>query len=498
MNKILLGITGLISAALVLWMRISTTDLGEGLVNEADAVLLKNANNQYNHWNGIGKIHWDDEARCTGSLLDTRNMNNVATGPAYLLTSAHCIKGAIYYPKEFTVESVKFNYFNDTTNNHKTYMTHKTVWMDYKHTDLAIIELAAPLSQLIDDGITPLEFAAEVPTGPGDVLIVGAPQLAETGLRLAACSQEPTEATIVEKNLEYPDSLKNRCQDIRPGSSGSPVLDRQNGKILSVVGTSTYGASIDNACFWNAPCEVKNGKISWSPDTHYTLPATFLASCFNNGVFNAEAAACKTHKTFEVTDLPRTPTEYLVMPLNATDPEPAIEANFSLNTPHYRFKIVRDDLQCQSPEHYSNIFSATNATIKAPLTQELGMHFLCIVGVESAEQTLSEELMKSVWTHSTQLAEATPVRMPEPTTSIIEDKYYGIAWQKSPPFHDGTIAYPFRGANTNCNDVDAEKYINADNGLRFLLEHLPVTVCSKNRDASNRYSAPRTDVLQLP
>ena len=61
-----------------------------GTIGAPESVLLKNADGQYNHWNGIGKLFYNGSSSCTASLLDTRNNDNKATGPAYLLTDGHC------------------------------------------------------------------------------------------------------------------------------------------------------------------------------------------------------------------------------------------------------------------------------------------------------------------------------------------------------------------------------------------------------------------------
>ncbi|MDQ0122312.1 V8-like Glu-specific endopeptidase [Pseudomonas lini] len=478
---------------------IAAADLGKGLANESDSILLKNQNNNYSHWNGVGKIFWGDDPACTSSLLDTRDKNNNAVGPAYLLTAAHCAFNASELQAVEPFEQVvKFNYFNDTPHAYKSYKINTTVWKDYQHTDLAIVTLDAALATVLKDGVTPLKLASAWPKVSADVLIVGAPdELPESGLRLAACSQQPTGAALVEGDRSYLDTLKNRCRDIRTGSSGSPVLDRQSGHILSVMATSTHGATIDQQCFDDAPCEVKNGQPEWSSDTHYSNPVDYLSSCFSEGVFTSASNACTLHRTFQVTDT-TWPTQYVAMPENETSPDPVLQATFSLSTPYYRFKTARDVTQCSSAHNYSAPIDASNAFINAPISREPGMYFLCIIGVESADHRPSIELMKSAWVTPAQLIGRAPVRMPEPTITLSADWNYQVKWRYSVPQYFGTFYYTGPPHETDCHKIPIEDYAKTFEPITFEAEQLPLTLCSRNNDLSDRYSDVRSDLLALP
>ncbi|MEX3777095.1 serine protease [Pseudomonas sp. MYb118] len=399
---------------LTLSATVHAKDLGEGLANESDAVLLKNADNRYKHWNGVGKMFLDDVPGCTASLLDTRDYANRATGPAYLLTAAHCIPGVSGpKPSGQYKESVKFNYFNDTYSTSKSYAIKSAVWQDYDNSDIALYELEVPLATLIADGITPLRLASQWAEVSTDVLIVNAPEhLPDSGLRLAACAQQYTSADLVEGDRVYVGALKNRCRQVLPGSSGSPVLDRLSGQILAVVATSTGGASVENRCDNNAPCEARNGKIKWFADTHYSHPADYLAGCFRKGAFTKVANACTAGYGFPIAHLEYFPTQYLVMPASATDPAPTISTEFLVRTPYYRYKTAREARDCWSSRQYSGVISANKTVLDAPVARDPGMHYLCVVGVKSVNQKPDAALMKSAWITPAQLVERTPVTLP--------------------------------------------------------------------------------------
>ncbi|MCW8278735.1 hypothetical protein IMF27_27070 [Pseudomonas sp. PCH199] len=197
MNNRHMAITCLLTGSLFLSVNISATDLGKGLINGTDSVYLNNQNNEYNQWNGIGQIYWGDDPQCTASLLDTRDKNNNAVGPGYLLTAAECAIGVRFAPHilqpQPVPETVRFNLFNDTPDGYKNYKIRKTTWTNYERINLAILELESPLATLLEDGITPIKMAPQVQKAPSDVLVFGTGNKhQEAGLRVKACLQEPT------------------------------------------------------------------------------------------------------------------------------------------------------------------------------------------------------------------------------------------------------------------------------------------------------------------
>jgi hypothetical protein len=462
---------------------------------------LKNNGHKYNHWNGIGKLFKDNQPLCTASLIDTRDEENNALGPAYVLTAGHCV--SLYLARPVAAlpfeASVTFNFFNDTPDEYKSYKIHNANWASLTGTDIAVLELTSSLATVLEDGITPLKLTPDAFTASGDVLIVGAPSnLPESGLRLAACLQEPTEATLVENWWTYPDALKNSCKDIRGGSSGSPVLDRESGNIVGVLFTSTFGSTPDEMCFDNAPCEVKNGKPMWFPETHYSNAIDYLPNCFVKGVFNTTSGACTLEPSFKLATKDYLPLRYTTVPAAESQEIPTWGLNFSMDTPYYRFKTVRDAKECLSPRNYSQIISSTEALINAPTGREAGMYFLCVLGVESAEQTPTAGLLRNAWISPAQLIEAEPVRMAEPTITLGADWNYNVVWRDSLPLYFNSFYYAGPTEKTNCRDIKREDYIYVDDAITFTAEQLPLTLCSYNISLDSRSSAVRTDLLALP
>ncbi|MCX7078875.1 MAG: serine protease, partial [Pseudomonas sp.] len=126
---------------LLLSQTLHAGDLGEGLANQSNSRLLKNNDNTYNHWNGIGKIFKNNQPRCTASLIDTRDEENNALGPAYVLTAGHCVSLYLVRPVAALPfeASVTFNFFNDTPDEYKSYKIHNANWASLTGTDIAIL-----------------------------------------------------------------------------------------------------------------------------------------------------------------------------------------------------------------------------------------------------------------------------------------------------------------------------------------------------------------------
>ncbi|VVN76060.1 trypsin-like serine peptidase [Pseudomonas fluorescens] len=501
MRHILATVIYYILSAALLSGPLHAEDLGEGLINQSPSMLLENHQGKYNHWNGIGQLFKDNQPICTASLIDTRDEENNALGPAYVLTAGHCV--SLYLPRPGAVHpfeaNVKFNFFNDTQHDYKSYTIQTANWASLMGTDIAILELTSSLSTLLEDGITPLELTRDAFTAPVDILIVGAPaSLPESGLRVAACLQEPTAATLVENWWTYPDTLKNTCKDIRGGSSGSPVLDRKTGSIVGVLFTSTYGSTPDQLCFENTPCEVKNGKPEWVPETHYSHAIDYLPDCFVKGVFNSGLSSCTLEPGFKLSIGDYLPLRYTTVPSDDSQGAPTWGLSFSTDTPSYRFKSVRDARECSSAHYYSQVISSTEALIDTPTGREAGLYFLCVLGVESAEQTPTAGLLRNAWISPAQLVEAEPVRLPEPTITLGADWNYRVTWHFSYPLYAESYYYAGPADKTNCSDVKIEEYILVTQPVTFTAEQLPLTLCSYGTDYDSRPSAIRTDLLVLP
>ncbi|MHC8320678.1 trypsin-like serine protease [Pseudomonas sp. GB2N2] len=479
------------SSLLIGTLLLSTSALSFGTlaIDGAGSTLLNNKNKENQQWNGIGQIFWGDNANCTASLLDTRDQNNNAVGPAYVLTAGNCVSGIphLLQPQPIS-RTVTFNYFSDTNLDFKSYTIRTTTWENRDNTDLAIIELQVPLSTLLEDGITPLKLVPQSTDALNNVLVFGTRTSTQnTGLRVQACTQESTGGAVLAGVDElYLNTLKNSCGAADYSSSGAPVVDRDSGTLLSVLSMDTYNSTSERQCFDFAPCEVKDGQPVWTPQTRYGHSVSFLSSCFSDGVFTNTSNACTLGRSFEVTDLDNY-SRYTAMPFE--DKPLTARATFSLNTPYYRFKATRDPAHCGLPVGYSNIEDATDATIKSPIPRETGLYFLCVTGVDTAEQALTTEHLKGTLILPTQLIERTLVALPlNPNYRIYNDGSLALQFSQNLPANLAIRYYKGPFKETDCSNVDKKDYVHTSYEAPINTKDFPFTMCVKNVDLSHRVS----------
>jgi hypothetical protein len=471
----------------------------EKLPESPEPVLLSNADNQYKHWNGIGKIFLDGAAYCTASLLDTRGYTNTTNGPAYILTNGHCasiIAGTA--ANTLFKGQMQFNFFHDTLEGGKRYDIYRVNWASLASSDVAIMELNTSLDAVMKDGITPLKLATVAPTKPGAVQVIGAPAIAP-GLRLSNCTQEPTKTTLVKYMTVHTDYQKQDCKGIAPGSSGSPVLDAVSGEITGVLSGTTYGVSPDDLCFWHALCADTKTKSILPDQASHSFPVSHLSDCFNSGRFNIDAVRCTLKPNFNFKSAKNTDIQIHKKPVNRIDPTPTWDLDFSMSTPFYRFKTVRDAQACYSPAHYSGVTSTANGKVSAPIGRETGLYYLCLLGVESADQRPSAGLERNTQIYPARIVEPVLDKLPKPT--IRTEPWGGtllVLFREKQDRSVWTHYYLGPVSETNCADIDLQAYRKTEVAVAISNHSLPRTMCSFTMDRNLSTSDIRTDIFERP
>lgn len=472
-------------------------DLGQGRENLAPSLLLNNQQGQNAQWNGVGRLQLSKaspDAHCTATLIDTRGDKSDGDSPAYVLTSGHCVS---FDSLNITADTpsdghIDFNYFHDTADRQLRYDLKQVNWSSMRGQDLAVIELDASLQSLIKAGVQPLRLADNAPEIGNDLLIVGAPsQFDEKGLRLSACSLVSSE-TLIEHPAVFPEFYKDQCRGLKPGSSGSPLLDRQSNQVLAVVATTTADALAENRCFGDAPCELENGQPRWASASNYSNPVGMLAQCFVEGRFAPQAEGCDMLPTVTITPKSHAIRYYKRIKRDALG-NPALptwKMAFDLNTPFYRYKAVRDPVQCASPHYYSQALPAKDALIDDPVGTEPGLYVLCMIGVDSEQQTPSPALMKNPLMVTMEIAQPGATRMPQVDIRKQESGSYNVAWKFS---HPGLSAYEYK-LEKDCEDTKDYKRVQEE--LVIEQDKLPVTLCTRAIDMSGQRSVPRKDFLE--
>ncbi|NWA24281.1 trypsin-like peptidase domain-containing protein [Pseudomonas gingeri] len=339
---------------------------------------LKNKNGESRHLSGVGRL----ADNCTATLIDTRYRHEATAQPAYLVTAGHCVSSnqkRIITDKiiankvmDFRIE---FNYFGDTIDQIKTYTLKKINWSSVRGIDLAVIELEASLTELIDAGIQPLSIGSRPEPGSA-IAIIGAP--GEDFLHQSFCTLAPTKDGYINNDGESRillNSLNAQCRRIGRGASGGPIVERETGKVVGVL----YGAIGESDVYGSA-----------------IQP---LQGCFTSGQFDPSITRCSLFPVYDIDAIvPQRRQNFL-----PAKPELGLEAvipswdlKFSISTPFYRYKTEHSlSAPCESPHDYSEAISADNAYIDKVIGTKSGRHWLCIIGVETPEQPPFHGIMKN-------------------------------------------------------------------------------------------------------
>ncbi|EJM10559.1 V8-like Glu-specific endopeptidase [Pseudomonas sp. GM21] len=383
---------------------VQARDLGEGAVNDSPSRALQNSEHFYELWSGVGRLILQSGETCSAVLLDTRNRQGRATGPAYLLTSGHCV--LFQYGSARTnlplKASVTFHYFHDMPQRRRRYSIRTALWSSLVGTDLAVLEVDATLASLIQAGVNPLKLATHQTNESHDALNIGAPGgFTEQGLRLSACAEQ-TAATFIDHPGVFPLAMKNSC-DLYAGSSGSPMLNRHTNEITGIVSkvAALRNVPVTPECESSSSCKAARFNYSYTAD--------FLHYCFIEGVFTNDGPNC----SLEPVELTVMEPWNLKSNVHRTQSAagqillPTWDFRFTLEAPFFRYKTVRNARDCKSTDNYSTAISTEDAYINAEIGPPNGAHALCIIGVGSRQQHLTRAKLNNVFTRAVYLS-ATP------------------------------------------------------------------------------------------
>ncbi len=467
--------------------RTHARDLGQELNDQSPSIALQNHDQRYALWSGIGRLKNAIGQTCNAVLLDTRNRQDTAVGPAYALTSGHCIYFSYGTARisQAIDANITFNYFYDTPEQQSTLRIKTAHWSSMAGTDLAIIELDASLATLIAKGIVPLKLANQPQySGEREVINIGSPSgFRQKGLRMSACKESTTDS-FVEHPGVFPGAMKNRCNDLQYGSSGSPMLDRNTNEITGIISkvAAVIKKEILNNCTNASACEAAK--------FNYSYPAHDLRHCFVDGLFMNNTVNCHL-KPVEITlEEPWNLAPYVHVQQDETGQRiwPNWNIRFSIEDAFYRFKTVRNVKDCRAPSGYNDATTSTDAYIDQAIGATLGPHVLCIIGLTTGNETLTPALLHNAYTHAVFLMPSAPA----PLISL----NYRLDWENPHTSFIHYYSYVDYSAATTCADSDDSRYTPATGSLTFQAAQLPITLCSYARNAAGQPSAARRDVIE--
>lgn len=474
----------------------SNSDLGEGLRSLASSKVLLNADGSRAHWNGVGRINSKKGMSCTATLIDTRSADSPPDAPAYVLTNGHCISrqnGLIVTDGEIE-GSMQFDFFTDTTA--RSYPLKRIKWSSMQGVDLAIVELQPTLKTLTDEGIQPIRLASRMPEEGRDILWVGAPLYQDTGhLRMAACVHQSS-GEILEQPWVWRRSVSNQCQDVDTGASGSPLLIRDSSEIYAVVNLVSEPLSPDPP---DDEEEFAPGFPILAPGSNFGSPVTHLSQCFVSGVLSTDPSTCSLFPTFSISfDDPSAPRHYAKVRLDADGKAlyPGWNLRFTVDKPLYRYKKVDSARDCENPVGYSQAYASQGAVIDEPVDTRIGINWLCIVGIASADERPSPGLMRNALTLAVELQPAGPTA--EPRMSIEKTRFsaYSVHWSLDSGLIDHYRVKIGPPETTDCSDPQGFNRRFANLVLRA--QSLPKKICTYAYDVNGQRSAVREDLVSAP
>ena len=363
--------------------------------------LLYNRYGQSDAFTGIGQLRAG--STCTGSFIRPHSGAVSDGAPAYILTNGHCI--GLLRTNEVIINSpqrgyVQFGQFADIQESQERFNIKQTAFATMKGTDLAIFELDATYGQLTARGYRPLEIQAE-PLSPGEpVIAVGVPvtgiALDEQYLRQADC-RVSGQTQLIEFTWTWYEFLRTDCADIKPGSSGSPLISTRTRKLVGLINTTTQDAAYIGpgfACYLGVPCEIRPEGPTTIRDAAYATPVAGVERCFaSGGALDLNLTGCPLDQGRQLTlsGFPNRTTRPMVDGRPVTWNTTISGKDFT----HYRYKIVQEGSgDCRSARGYGPVISLSAANkIDGPLPEgEVGT-YLCVQGgngpvVESSWQDL--------------------------------------------------------------------------------------------------------------
>jgi V8-like Glu-specific endopeptidase len=460
---------------------------------------LSNATRQSAGWTGIGRLVRQDGSACTATLIDPFPAGLAVDTPAYVLTAGHCVTdahGAIEVDVAFA-GTLTFNYFVDTTASQVIAEVTRLRWASRQGVDLAILELDTPLAQLRAAGVTPLKLAKVHGAAPF-ARVIGAPAQAYL---LGATCQVRSVAAVIEQPWLLRDALSTDCLGMLPGQSGSPMIDPETATVIAVIGTTTHGSQAQWRCQRDTPCESESHQPVWIADTNYASRVDHLSACFQDGRLDLGLLHCPLLPGFAL-DVPDwTPAHSrirLESDAQGLPVAPSWNLAFSLDKPRYRFKPAEYARQCEDPVGYSHTIDSTDAYIDTPIGTRLGLHYLCILGVDNAEQVSSRGLMRNAFSHATELFPAGPTPLPAPTL-LRTEAGYDVTWSIDPPLitrhrvkHGPVAEVP------GCDESGEWTSVWYRRTFSYAADTLPVRLCAYAFDGNGQASPLQEIVLPAP
>ncbi|ATL30138.1 S1 family peptidase [Streptomyces formicae] len=218
-------------------------------------------------------------SNCSGSVV--RVPGSKPGDPALVLSNGHCLESGFPGPGEVLVNkpsSRSFTLLNASGGNAGTVRASKIAYGTMTDTDISLYQLTSTYSDIESKyGIKALELNSARPQQGRAITVASG-----YWKKLYKCNVDGFAYRLKEGNWTWKDSVRytSACQTIG-GTSGSPVIDDETGKVVAVNNT---GNESGERCTDNNPCEVdENGKVTVREGINYAQQTYWIVPCVAPG-----------------------------------------------------------------------------------------------------------------------------------------------------------------------------------------------------------------------
>ncbi|WAL97568.1 S1 family peptidase [Streptomyces sp. Je 1-369] len=232
-------------------------------------------------------------SNCSGSVV--RVPNSQPTDPALVLSNGHCLESGFPAPGEVIVNkasSRSFTLLNSSGGRLGTIKASKIAYGTMTDTDMSLYQTTSTYKDIESRyGIKALELNSARPEQGRKITVASG-----YWKKLYKCSVDGFAYRLKEGSWTWKDSVRYTpdCKTIG-GTSGSPVIDDETGKVVAVNNT---GNESGERCTDNNPCEVdENGKVTVREGINYAQQTYWIVPCVGAGnKIDLSRAGCQLPK----------------------------------------------------------------------------------------------------------------------------------------------------------------------------------------------------------
>ncbi|GGV29856.1 S1 family peptidase [Streptomyces spectabilis] len=218
-------------------------------------------------------------SNCSGSVV--RVPNSQPTDKALVLSNGHCLETGFPGPGQVIVNRAStrsFTLLNASGGNAGTVRASKIAYGTMTDTDVSLYELTSTYRDIETRyGIKALDLDAAHPQAGRAITVASG-----YWKRMYKCNIDGFAYRLKEGRWTWKDSVRytQPCQVIG-GTSGSPVIDDQTGKVVAVNNTINESGQ---RCTDNNPCEVdENGNVTVRNSIGYAQQTYIVVPCVGAG-----------------------------------------------------------------------------------------------------------------------------------------------------------------------------------------------------------------------